>query len=656
MSETPYSLEQEGIEPDAVPFWEDEVIRKVLKDYERAKKYVEPYHRECLERYEHYRASQSGQNMSDKGARKFPDPFTTEQVDTFRSLMMDKLFRQGKPCTIYGREKTDKRDAEAKQSMFDYLDEVDEIERKFRVSLNQGAIYGIMPCKVDYKEEITTEIQEVQMPVTDNEGVMLMNGMEPLMIPQPVPVEVIQYKGASVEPIDIFSLYFPPEKVDCGDGVPIMVGVKKPKRFFDDNPYFFNQNRIKKKEGIESGTSEETDMIAERRRITGLDVGQSFHGDDCTYIEWQGYYEPPEGIEVPGGEEMKSGHYVIGVVTGAAYEDVLVRFDFDPLKIGKENIIIGVISEDFGSIIGESLLDKFHAIQHGLDTLLGIWIANLKQLVKRPKIVNSDAIKFAWQINNDIDGVIEVESGEDVGKVVKFIEPPNISQDVYAGREMFREMGQNATRIKEQSSGSADPGVDTLGEANIVQNNINYGMNEYLKCIEASFVKPLYKMRNEINKYFLDLEFVIRVIGEKGLYWQTIKPEQVRADVDFICEASSREMQRGVVAQQIIQSMGPTMQLAQMYATLGYAPELWPRPDILMKKLLEQWTWSEDAIEEIFPSTRLGQDETPFPANNPMMMGGQGGQGQGGQGPQPRNEQEAEQSAQNKNQTQVGRV
>lgn len=652
-------------EHDIVPGdWEQKAIKRVLDDFERAEKYLKSFHQESLERYEHYRASQKSQTITGKKdtKRKFPTPFTAEQVDTFRSLIMDKLYHRNKPCTIYGREETDKADAEAKQALFDYQDDVDKVEQKTRAAVMSGALYGIMPSKVDYKEVTETEIQMVSVPVTDDEGVILLSPLDglPIMVEQPQQVEVPVYRGASVEPIDILDLFFTPEKKEIGDGEPVIIRSRHRPRFFEDKPIFFNTDRIRKKDGASAGNSEADDMIASRKRFVGLEVGTDFFGGHCTYLEWQGYYDPKdETLESPDGKKLEPGHYVIGVITGGTYEDVLVRFDFDPLKLGTENIILGTIMADEGSNIGESLIDKFHAIQHGMDTLMGIWLANLKQLVKRPKVVNSGAVKFAHQINNSVDEVIEVETSQDLRNAVMYVDVPNISPDVYAGMQMFREMGQNATRIRDSASGKAPEGAETLGEVQILQGSSNISINDYLKQIESTYVRPLYQMRNKINSWTLDTDYVIRVIGEKGIEWRTLSPAQIRSSVDFVCEASSREMERGVISQQIIQAMQPTIQLMQMYAQLGYPPQMWPRPDILMAKLGEQWTWSEEMIEKIWPSTKLGQDKTPFPQIDPLLMAqgaGQGPQSTGAGLPQSRTQGEVEASAQGRNQTQVGRL
>ncbi len=639
--------------------WEDRAKKRVLDDFTRAKRFLDPIHQAWLSNYEHYRSGQTNQGLSDrKSSNLFPVPFTTEQIDTFCAMINDKLFHQGNPCTIYPREETDEADADAKQAMFDYHDEIDDVEGKIRAGTKDGALYGIIPFKVDYQERTRAEVAMVSQTVIGEDG-------QPTEVQEPQVIQTPEFIGAAVTKLDPFDTFFVPEKCYYGDGHPVIVRTRKRPNEFTAK-YFFNQDKIRKKDTAANVPGDD-DRLKERRKMAGQQIDEQFFRGHCVYLEWQGYYDPDEELESPEGEKMTPGHYVIGVVTGTQFEDVLVRFDKDPLKLGKENILIGNIEKDDGSQIGYSLIDKFHALQHLQDSLMGMLLANMKQQVKRPKIVNRDAIIDAAQINTTVDETIEVSEREDVTKAIYFPDMPNISPDIYNGLSIARQMGQNATRIHDTSEGKTQEGVETLGEAQILMGGVNLAINEYLKAIETTLIKPLYDMRNTINARFMDIEYVIRVVGEKGIEWKTIEPGQIRASVDFVCEASSREMERGVVAQQILQSLEPMMALVPVIQSMGLPA---PRPDMAMSKLFEQWTWSKEEIEQILPSTLVTSEELAaqqlramqqtaamgMPGGVPGQVQGQPGNGGGGQLPQPRNEQEVQASAQGRNQTQVGRM
>jgi len=653
--------------------WQQKAVEKVLKDFERSEEFLRPFHTECLERYEHYRSSQLSTNIhSREKNNRFPVPFTTEQVNSLVKRVREKLFYKNRPCSIYGREKTDEREAVAKREMFDYQDSEDEIESKNAKGVLNAAIYGICPAQIVFKKEFDETVVNEEQPIMDDMGQPALNlDGTPITVSVPKIVEYPTYLGASLELIDVFDFFFTPEKETVEDREPFIIRSRRRPSYFNET-YFFNRDKVKKTSEQGGDTSSQNDNLRERRRLAGLEVDKKYFSDHCIYLEWQGYYDPADEVDDSNGEKYPAGFYVIGVVTGTQYEDTLVRFDYKPFPLKGTNIIVGSLIEEFGELIGQRFVDNFHGIQHALDSVMGLWFSNLRQLVKRPKVVNSDAIKDPAQINTSVDETIEVEDRDDVTKAVFYPDVPSLSPDLYNGLSMLRTMGQSVSGIKDQSEGIAQTGVETLGEAEILAMETKIGINDYIRTWERTFVRPLYKKRNSINSYYLTNEYVISVIGERGLEWRTMTPAQIRADVDFICEASTRETQRGIIAQQIIQTLQPLMNLMTLYANMGYPPNLWPRVDLLLAELYDQWTWQQDKIDKILPSTTMDDQQEmalaqllqemammKMMSGQEATMGSQGGdskQPDSARTPQPRTEAEANRSANDRNDTHVGRM
>lgn len=658
-------MNEEPLEVLEVLSWEERAVKRVLDDFKASKDFLASFHDECLDRYEHYRAPKVERNVNFSKMQKFPVPFTTEQVNTLKARVMQKLFFRNKPCSIYGQEKTDERDAEAKRELFEYQDRIDGIESKTGMAVVWAAIAGITPGQINYDKKMTTEVVNASEPVLDSAGnqVYLDDDM-PAMVNVPKEVRVPKYLGSSVENIDIFDFFFTPEKQSHNDGEPYIVRSRRRPRYFDTKDYFFNQHMIVKKDGTDE---DDSDKLTERRRMLGLDPGDKYFANHCIYLEWQGYYDPgDDGPQYEDGTPYKAGYYVIGVVTGARYEDILVRFDYEPFPFDGPNIIVGSFIEEQGEVIGPRFADNFHAVQHALDSVMGLWFASLKQTVKRPKVVNSDALKNPNQINTNVDETIEVDDRDDVNRVVKFIDVPNISPDLYNGLQMLRLMGQNASKIHDIAEGKAQQGVETLGEANILSMETEIGINDYIRTFERTWIQPMYEKRNAINSRYLPQEYVISIIGEKGLEWRTLSPVQIRAQVDFVCEAATRENQRGVIAQQIIQTLQPMLNVLTLYSQMGYPPQLWPRADLLLAELYDVWTWQSDKIAKILPSTVMDEQQEVELAQQLQMLNmlrmqaqiepTQGRSADGARTPQPRNEGEAQKSANERNTTKTARM
>lgn len=69
---------------------------------------------------------------------------------------------------------------------------------------------------------------------------------------------------------------------------------------------------------------------------------------------------------------------------------------------------------------------------------------------------------------------------------------------------------------------------------------------------EATGILPIVRKFHKINRAFLDTPYVTAVIGKQGMFWDdAIAPQQIAMDVDFVCYASSREMDRPMNIQQL---------------------------------------------------------------------------------------------------------
>jgi hypothetical protein len=629
----PYSVD------DPTP--EGRAVKIVREDFSAAKQYLRDFHEECVDRHEHYFAPAIQKNI--KKVKTFPVPFTTEQVDQFVADNIEKLWYKDEPCSIYGRNDQDKRDADVKREFMSYQDDSDDIEEKTKQALRNCAICKIAPAVVNYREDYTIAEVEEQVPATDEAGrpIMGMDGMTPITIPEKVKKLVYTYQGATVQLVDPLDFFWTSDKRELYDEFPLMIRVFVTEDWLKQQP-FIKQENIKKlrEEHATPGYDIEQDLLDERRS----NLGFSRNKDNATrkkyeYVEWHGYFDDRQSIV---SDQPEKKLYILGVIDGR----VCVRMQDaeETFGLGHPNIIVGRIGDEPGEIYGPSIVDKIHSVQHGMDTLFGIWLKSLRQTAN-PMWVG-DGLKLRNKgFENEAGTFVDVMSGAgNLDSVIKRLEMTQISQDIYAGLEMFRQMGQNASGISDIASGVVQKGVETLGEANILEGQASLRMKAgYLRSFEKSFIKPLWEMRNQVNmKYVTDPGYLYAVLEEDAMNWRVATPEQIRANVDFVCEASNRENQRNVVTQQILQ-------LINIVASI---PSLAGIPILkLLQKICEDgFNWKQDTIDEIFPVDIIIQQMV---AQAQMALGG----GVNPQSmPQPKTEGDAVQSANQQFSTPVGEI
>jgi hypothetical protein len=618
---------------------EQRAIETVKNDFSRAEEYLKNFHKQGIERYKHYVAPGEEINLKKDGI--FPVPFITEQVDTSTADAMEKLWHKDEPCSIYGANPDDKADADAKREYMRYQDDRDGIHEKTRAAWHHCLIYKMAPAVVNYKEEfdIVTEMR-IQPRLDEFGNEILGFDGEPVNDPVPTKVKKYTYQGATVELVDPIDFFFTKEKRELYDEHPLMIRQRHSYQWFTEKTYF-DQTEVKKlltdlKEGS-TQSPEIEDLLGERRSILhyteeGMDPEKK--GTEYTYIEWQGYFKTDES----DNKEL----YIIGVVD----DRIMVRFQRhkDVFDLGHPNIVVGNVGKVYGEIYGLSLVDKIHSVQHGMDQLVGIWMASLRQTGNPMWAGNSAKMKTKRLVNsagNFIDCM------DDPRKVLQRIEVENISKDIYNGIQMFRDMGQNATGINDTSSGIAQEGVETLGEARILTSQTALRMKGgYLRSYEKSFIEPLWQMRNQINtKFCTDPGYMYSVLEDDVQNWRTLTPSQIKSEVDFVCEASARETQRAVITQQILQALNLTIKMADVVGPI-------PLVKLLERLYEEGFGWKQDDISELLPLEAIAENLVQREAAEQQKLRGENPQNM----PQPITEEGALQSANAQNQVNVGEI
>ena len=605
----------------------------VRRDFRKAGRYLDKWHKECIERYKHYVAPGLEKNILK--AKQFPVPFTTEQVDQFVADSMDKLFYKNEPCSLYGRNEEDKDDADTKREFIKYQDEVDNIQDKVEQDLKHCAIYGIAPKVINYKEETTTEERIEQVPIMGQNGLPIMgfDGMTPIMEEKVQEVEVYTYQGATVELVDPIDFFFTAEKRDVYDEYPFMIGSRRTLEWFKSKPYIKQEN-IKLLTDEERGVHDDDDLLGERREVQGYSKDDiTSHDKEYEYVEWYGHGDIGDGWKL----------YIIGVVN----DKILMRLEEEKeaFDLGHPNIVVGTIAKDFGEVKGFSLIDKFHSVQHAMDSLMGMWLKSLRQTVNHMYVANKNAMVKKGELLNEQGKIIWTHT--DVDKAIKRFEQQQISRDIYSGLAMLRQMGQFSSGQNDPSGGVAQEGVDTLGEAQMLNTQAALrAKGGYLRTFERTCVEPTWRMRNKINMTFVtDVGYLYSVLDKGIVNWKTISKAQIRSHVDFVCEASNRENQRAVIISQVLQALNLTIKMGEI---------LGPIPIIkLLEKLYEEgFGWGRDTIKEMLPIEAIAQqllmkqtqDQTAGQGERPQNM------------PQPKSEGDAIQGANARNAAPVGMV
>ena len=674
-----------AIGDDDLDSFEQKTLKKVNADYTRAQAFMRTFHAACLKAYRWYHAADNYEALVKKD--RWPVTFFQTQIDVFTSYMMDKLFFKGRPCTTVGVEDTDKGDAQAKQELFDWQDYKDKIYRTFENLVRDAALYRIAVTQIDFKEKKKKQVVGYKEPIPaidEMTGQPILDEMgEPVIVGIESKIrvdETIVYRGPHVKRIDPTDFFITQEKSEIDDEFPLMIRSRVTLEHFLNNPLYLEgtydklkEETVKRGDGSIQG-ADVPDSQLNKRMVRGLAPEQS-ESNELELVEWQGlldkkalyeYSKIPTSVEVDdgmGGTKMEpicgKGEKTWAIV-GVVDTKTVVRLEESPFDFDGPNVVVGVIQPDEAELLGVSISDKISPTQRALEILRRMSIENMKQQVNAQWVMKKGAILNYNSAKANNPGQV-FETNEDVDKVVKRIEPSMVSPDITLMEGKVTQEGQNASGEQDIITGKGDPATETLGESEIVAGQASLRMSDYLRSLEETLVEPIYQMRNQINMQTLDQNYVYGIIGEGAIEWRTATPGQIRANVDFICESSTRETNRIVITQQILQFA----KAAAMAANMGTPV----RFDILLGSLAEQgFSWPTRKVQEILPSLKMEQEGVDIngmlmAASLQQMIGSVANAGLAGQ-PQPgqpggptaeaTSERDANDSARAQTQTQTG--
>lgn len=670
---------------DEIKPFEEKILKRVQRDFSDASDFMRDFHKGCVERYELYHHANKYEDL--KKVNEFPVPFLQQQVDDAVADICDKLFYKNRPCTLVGVEETDKEDADVKQSLFDWQDYKDGLRAKISMMVRDVCLTGIAPAQIDYVEEyerrVVGEDQMIPlinpmtgmpvvnpgtgepMPITDPDG-------QPLTVRQSVTKDVAVYKGPRVKRVDPVNFFITGEKSAVDDEFPLMIRSYRSRHYFNTKPYFINLKKLKdpsnygdqQQEGIE-----QDDNVHRKRMHRGLGVDQQTKRQEFEYVEWHGMVDKKTLYEYmgkplvgPDGVPLVKDKERTRTICGVCNDRVVVRLEETPFDFQKPNVVVGVIRAEEEDIIGTSIADRVISAQKAMDVTMGILLANFKQSVNAGHVINRSMLATTGKIIVNKPGWV-LEVNDDVNKAHKRVEQPRVAPDIYAFLEMMAAMGRDASGITKMIGGAGEPATETLGEATLAAQQAQLRLKDYLRSFEDSLVQPMYDMRNQMNMQFLDKDYLYGIVGEGAIQWRHASPEQIRANVDFVCESSTRETNRSILTQQILQFA----KIAPLVQAAGFPIRL----DKLLADLAAQgFSWSHERIRDIIPSLKLEKmginiDEMLLAkfvgvAKLPIDLGGMGGVSGNPSGAEPsraapKSESQATENLHRSNQTQLAR-
>lgn len=519
---------------------EERFRRQVAEDYQVAKNALRKKHDLWLEAFKRYRIPEDI-DRAKIGMASVAVPLINEAVNVIQADMIAHLFKTTLNIDTIGRESNDQPFARVIRDMIKYQTYVTNTKAKLSDAIFSFLLYGMSPGKVCYREKwsMGTQQQPVLIPgITDPIGY------------DSVRTEYLAYKGAFYEPLDVFDFFPHPDKIDIDDDAPIC------HRFYpspailrerERNGIYRNVqlvlNALKESGVSRDGEGQSTKQT--RREAMGMDYNLTMEQNYPECIEWQGRFD----INDDGYDER-----VIGTIAYVGNEPILLRFSEDTYNMDESHYVCGRLFRvpgEFMSIgLGEMLISDEKAATSLLRAMLDSYyrMARPRTTVIEGALVDENELKVPFGTVH----INETDYGQDA---LRELPAQPIGQDGYALLSDIKNNSKARSAVADMMAGRI-PGQKTT--ATVGSQAFNQASNRFrhlLWLFEDSVIVPMCRKMHKINQQFIDKEYAVMVLGEDGVYWNTVTPQQISADINFISLASSAEADKQIAIEQLMRAI-----------------------------------------------------------------------------------------------------
>lgn len=448
-------------------------------------------------------------------------PFTMSQVETALTMMASLLFSIDPPFEVRPRERGDEIQSEIIQLLLGYQFKETDVEFKFHNFLRELLIYGTAIGKVYWDTRTISKKVRVQ----EFEPILNLFGLKVGQRHMGVRTEkrdYITFDGPTFEICPLLDIFVDPQAEDVESAGWIIHRTRKTlghiKSLQRQGVYNNEVDKLKDSDAIEYQEAKK-ELESNEQRVYEPEVTRPPGTGLIELLEWYGEYDyDGDGIPEPCLFTTAAGKHII-------------RKGETPFYHGKKPFIKGTYICLPHYFYGIGIPEILRDIQHNLNETVNQRNDNLSFALNRPARYKKGAgVKTSGLIFKP-GGIY----GADENDAIVWEVIPDVTRSSFAHAEDLKNWGQEATAITKLTlgMGGAEFGRTARGMA-MLQGASGKRLAIYTKMIEDMAFRKLIEFFYQLDYQFMDKEKVIRIVGEKGVEFMTVSPEDIQKDYDFI--------------------------------------------------------------------------------------------------------------------------
>lgn len=544
-------------------------------------------------------------------------PMTMSKIETAVSYMLGMLFSTNPNFRVMYNDMADKDQAKVIERLLAYQIEQCDLYFKFLNFIKQVCTYGTGIGKIywDTREENKKIRQKNYQPILNIFGLPIGQRYAGTTIEN---IKQVIFDGPQFEVCNLGDVFVDPSANDIQDSWVVHRTYKTRAHLVSlmkdaNGNGIYNENVLKIAAGdtVDGNKEGKEEIESSGQRTSIPSVTQSVGSGLIEVLEWYGKYPLYDDNLVSCLFTVAAGKYVI-------------RADENPFWHGKNpfirSVYISLPNEFYGIGIPEMLYD----LQTNLNEIVNQRNDNISFALNRPAQYKKGSGVNTKGLIFKPGGIY----GADENDAIKWEVIPDVTSSAFAHTGEIERWSQEVTAITKLTLGMGGKDqAQTFGGQQLMQRASGERLSLHAKIIENLAFKELLTMFYELDYQFLDQEKVIRVVGEDGIKFVPVKPEDLEKHYDFAPAGVFNMEDKGNKSLRLIQFLNiakdyPRLKIQKVLEKLYMLMDIGENPKEI---LMTDEELAKQQLQQMVQGQMPGQ---PMAGGQPQ----QGGQGIGQQG------------------------
>lgn len=426
-------------------------------------------------------------------------PMAFSTVET----VVPRLVSNRPEIDIMPREKTDEAHAKIMSQLIDYQWDMMNMNVMMPEAVKELCIYGTVIIKAGWKYKTQTNQKREVADETIPEMGMVQTEQE----------EVI-YDAPTVELVDLYDFYPDPSGTSIDTMKWCIHRTVRTKAYLKEmakNKIYKNVNLVINGSGMKASDDDEK---SQRRATDGISLPPL----DEDSVELLEYWEDDRVVVI-------------------ADRSVVIRDEKNPFEHGKKPFIHCVDQKVPHEFYGIGEIEPIETLCYELNDRRNQRMDNVTLILNRMWKIKNSANVDEDELVSDAGGVVHTDDMDGIDVLAM----PDVTASSYQEEALIKGDIQQTSGVTDYTKGanSGTSSNDTATGISLLQEAGNARFRMKSQNIEDMLIKRLGEFMVSMNEQFVTEPQVLRIVGDDGIEWKQVKPDEIQGQFDVQVVAGS---------------------------------------------------------------------------------------------------------------------